>query len=82
MSHNLRNTQAMLSGLEFIFQTYVMRWLRVYQYLISQVLKFLNFSKIFDIKILSAGHNWSFSGHLLVKNDPLSIASIFRQNSM
>ena len=73
----------MLSGLEFIFQTYVMRWLRVYQYLISQVLKFSIFFfvifEISDIKILSSGQIRSHLSHLLVKNDP---SSIFRLNSM
>ena len=85
MTHSLRKTQAMLRGLEFYFEDLchaVVKSLSIFNIPSFEIFKFSKISKISDIKILSAGQNWSFFGHLLVKNDLLSNSSIFRQNSM
>ena len=85
MSHSLRNTQAMLRGLEFCFADLchaVVKSLSIFNIPSFEIFKFFIIFEISDIKILSTGQNWSYFGHLFVKKDPLSNASIFRQNSM
>jgi len=75
----------MLRGLEFYFADLchaVVKSLSIFNIPSFETFKFFIISKIRISKFLSTGQNWSFFGHLLVKNDPLSNSSIFRLNSM